>query len=117
LIATRAPVSEIEAAAKKAGFKPMTEHAAMKLERGETDEREISNVFSRPIAQEPLDANLEGMVPETEAKVEAAAVEKTEAESARDEYAEEIKKERDEMNAFLKMQSYEYDTGYIDDAA
>jgi hypothetical protein len=115
LIAEKAPLSQIEEAAKKAGFQPMAIHAKTKLERGETDEREIDSTFRRPLADEKPAKTKAFIVPEVEAvAVEAKATKKRSSveDKEAEEFAEKVRKERDEMNAFFSKQSYEIGDGF-----
>jgi type II secretory ATPase GspE/PulE/Tfp pilus assembly ATPase PilB-like protein len=112
LIAEKAPLNKIEDAAKKAGFQPMSVQAKTKLERGETDSREIDSTFSRPVADDKTAAP-QLVIPEVpEAIVEAvpvaakkrsAPVEDIETEA----YRAEIERERKELDAYFSKESYE----------
>lgn len=119
LIADKAPLNKIEEAAKKAGFQPMSVHAKTKLDRGETDARELDSTFRRPVADDKGESKgFDLPVIETAPKVEAtAAIAKSKPKSttASDDvddiesraYRAEIERERKELDAYFTQQSYD----------
>ena len=112
LIAERAPLNKIEEAAKKAGYQPMEVHAKSKLERGETDGREIESTFRRPVAdKEPKDKPTL-VIPEIELPAKPVAVAAASREESDEDieslaYRMEIERERKELDAYFSKQSYE----------
>jgi hypothetical protein len=114
LIGGRAPLAQIEEAAKKAGFQPMDVHAKTKVDRGETDVREVDSTFRRPVADERPAQAQSFVVPEIEPVAVEAKASKKEAvvDEAAEEFAKQVRKERDEMNAFFNKQSYEIGDGF-----
>jgi general secretion pathway protein E len=121
LIADKAPLNKIEDAAKKAGYQPMAVHAKTKLERGETDARELDSTFRRPVADAPAEAAPGFVLPEidTTAKKEApipvAAVTRAKKEPVEDiesiAYRAEIERERKELDAYFSKESFELSDG------
>ncbi len=121
LIAAKAPIAEIEAAAKKAGYRPMAEHAATKLERGETDQREIDSTFKRPVADErgtqQTFAIPEITIVKPAEPVKAAAPSSPVPDPEAEDFIEQVRKEREAMNAYFSKQSYEIGGGGFENAA
>ena len=108
-------------AAKKAGYQPMSVHAKTKLERGETDARELDSTFRRPVADDAAEAKQGFVLPEIEkapkpeAPVKVAAASKAKKEEPEDiesiAYRAEIERERKELDAFFSLQSFELPNG------
>ena len=115
LIAEKAPFAKIEEAAKKAGYQPLEVQAKVKLDRGETDAREIDGAFGRPTVDEkaegPQTFKVEEPAPAAKAAVPVAA--KAKADKAEGEdieavaYRLEIERERKELDAFFSKESFE----------
>lgn len=121
LIAQKAPITEIEAVAKKAGYRPMVEHAATKLERGETDQREIDSTFRRPLEDDRPTSTPGFAIPEVPLAKEPEPVKAAPAnhrdEKEAEDFIEAVRKEREEMNAYFNKQSYEIGGGGFENAA
>ena len=121
LISEKAPLADIEVAATKAGYRPMANQAQSKVERGETDERELESTFRRPLAdtggarpmtfapakEEPVAPPVQAAAP-VQARKGRTKGDNFEAEA----YREQVKKEREEMNAIFNKQPYELESGY-----
>jgi type II secretory ATPase GspE/PulE/Tfp pilus assembly ATPase PilB-like protein len=115
LIAEKAPLNKIEDAAKKAGFQAMAVHAKTKLDRGETDARELDSTFRRPVADDKSESKgFDLPVIEPSAKSEVAVpVAASRAKIGETEdieslaYRAEIERERKELDAYFTQQSYD----------
>lgn len=118
LIADKAPLNKIEEAAKKAGFQPMAVHAKTKLDRGETDARELDGTFRRPVADAKAESkgfDLPVIEPAPQVEVAATVAKSKPAATSADDvddiesraYRAEIERERKELDAYFTQQSYD----------
>lgn len=104
LIAQHAHSADVEREAMKAGLRPIAEYAISRIERGETDVKEVEQTFNCKL---PGDIKLEkSSRPVVQAAKEVVAVRGADGD---EDFEKELERERRQMQAHFSQESFQVD--------